>query len=279
MLLKQPCDDPSVNLALEVFLRAIRDELGESLLSVVLYGSILFDDLAPGYGDLDFLAVVTDDVEEPTCRRLDELRAVLRNGRYGIHCHMLEGAFLPVHMLGPDAQGKGLWWGTSGERLWERNNLGHFVLHTIRENGLVIWGEDVRSRIPQIRRSDMLGQLLAGCKATRDHATVTTFHCLDFLFTPARELLWLKEGKLSSKSEAADWGHRNAKGEWRRHLPRAKSVRLNPQDAERDSVQEWIAGLGPSILEATLELEHELKLAIEADDPTIARQRGSQASR
>ena len=270
MFLKQLCDDPIVNMALEVFLRAIREELGVSLLSVSLYGSILFDDLAPGYGDLDFLAVVAADMDEPTCRRLNELRAVLRDGRYGIHCHMLEGAFVPVHMLAPAAQGKGLWWGTSGERPWETNNLGHFVLHTIREHGLVIWGADVRSRIPPIRRSDMLGELLAGCKAARDHATPTSVHCLDFLFTPARELLWLKEGRLSSKSEAADWGHRNAKGEWRHHLPRAKSVRLNPQDAASDAVQEWIRGLGPSILEATLELEQELKLAMQAEDPTSA---------
>lgn len=268
MLLLRPLDDSEVNLALDLFLRMIRDELGESLLSVLLYGSVIFDDLAPGYGDLDFLAVVADGLGEPACRSLNELRRPLRSGHYGVHCQMIEGAFLPVDMLGPDGPGNGLWWGTSGERSWQKNQLGHFVLHTIRENGLVIWGEDVRSRIPQIRRGDILRQLLAGCEATRDHATLTSLQCLDFLFTPARELLWLKEGRLSSKSEAADWGYSNARGEWRRHLPRANFLRRNPVLANCRDVQEWIRGLGASILEASDELEDALKHALEEDSPT-----------
>jgi len=268
MLLSRPLDDSRVNLTLELFLRMMRDELGESLLSVLLYGSVLFDDLAPGYGDLDFLAVVAGDLDEETCRRLTDLRAPLRSGHYGVYCQMLEGAFLPVGMLAPDCPGKGLWWGTSGERAWERNQLGHFVLHTIREHGLVIWGEDVRPRIPRILRSDILNQLLAGCAATRDHAAPTSLQCLDFLFTPARELLWLKEGRLSSKSEAADWGYRNAIGAWRCHLPRAKLLRRNPLVAECRDVQEWIRGLEPSILEAIDELEDALKRALDGDDPT-----------
>jgi len=58
--------DPGLNLALESFLRLVRDVLGSRLFSVVLYGSVAFDDLAPGYGDLDFLAVVNDDLSKQT---------------------------------------------------------------------------------------------------------------------------------------------------------------------------------------------------------------------
>jgi hypothetical protein len=201
MTLSRTLDDPQVNLALELFLRMIRGELGDSLFSVLLYGSILFNDLAPGYGDLDFLAVVESDLGEPVWTRLNGLRLPLRSGIYGVHCQMIEGAFLPVGMLGPDSRGNGLWWGTSGERAWERNQLGEFVLHTIRERGLLIWGKDLRLEIPEIPRRDILRQLLVGCQATRDHAEPTSLQCLDFLFTPARELLWLKEGRLSSKGE------------------------------------------------------------------------------
>jgi hypothetical protein len=38
--------------------------LENRLVSVILYGSILFDDLAPGYGDLDFLAVLKGNLTE-----------------------------------------------------------------------------------------------------------------------------------------------------------------------------------------------------------------------
>ena len=46
---------------LATFLGMLEDFFGDRLVSVVLYGSVVFDDLAPGYGDLDFLAVVDDD--------------------------------------------------------------------------------------------------------------------------------------------------------------------------------------------------------------------------
>ena len=62
MLLGRTFDEPEANLALELFLREIRAILAERIVSVVLYGAIVFDDLAPGYGDLDFLAVVEGDV-------------------------------------------------------------------------------------------------------------------------------------------------------------------------------------------------------------------------
>jgi hypothetical protein len=273
MLLAHTFNEPEVNLALEVFLENVHGVLGDRLVSVLLYGSIVFEDLAPGYGDLDFLAVLDAQLTDDDCARLLDIRGPLRSGNYGVICQMIEGAFLPVKMLGPDCRGNGLWWGTSGEKSWERNELGHFVLHTIREHGLVIWGEDVRPRIPEIQRTDILNELLAGCQTTRNHVTPTSLQCLDFLFTAARELLWLKEGRLSSKSESADWGYRNATGEWRRHLPRAKLLRQNPLVANCRDVQEWIRGLGPSISEAIDELEDALKRTIEEDGPTTASSR------
>lgn len=259
MALNRSLGDPAVNLALELFLRMIRDELGDRLLTVLLYGSILFDDLAPGYGDLDFLVVIEGDLDESRCARLTALRAPLRSGTYGVHCQMIEGAFLPVSMLDPHHRGHGLWWGTSGERPWERNQLGPLVLYTIRKGGLTIWGRDLRGEIPEIRREEIIDQLLEGCRDCRRHAaSPASLQSLDFLFTPARELLWLKEGRLSSKSEAADWACQHARGEWRQHLPRARFLRRHPELADCREVQEWIRTLGSSMIEATDELEEEL---------------------
>ena len=75
--------DSRVAETLQLFVRMLRGFFGEQLVSVVLYGSIVFDDLAPGYGDLDFLAVVKDDLSEETCQGLMELRKTLRGGESG----------------------------------------------------------------------------------------------------------------------------------------------------------------------------------------------------
>lgn len=48
LILKHAFDSSEVNLALEVFLREAVDCLGDDLISVIIYGSLVFDDLAPG---------------------------------------------------------------------------------------------------------------------------------------------------------------------------------------------------------------------------------------
>ena len=106
-------DKPEVNLALELFLRDVHGVLQERLASVMLYGSVVFDDLAIGYGDLDFLAVVEGDLTEDDCSVLTEVRQPLRRGHYGVIGPMIEGPFLPRHMLNPALAGRALWWGTN----------------------------------------------------------------------------------------------------------------------------------------------------------------------
>jgi hypothetical protein len=262
MILSQTFPDPDVNIALELLLRVLREQLSNALISVLVYGSILFDDLAPGYGDVDFLAVIDSHLDDSSRQQLIQARRPLRSGLYGVYCQMLEGAFLPSCMLDPSVSGAGLWWGTSGERPLDANELGAFVLHTIRTQAITVFGNDVRNRIPAIKRRDILEQLLKGCKETRRRARPGSLRCLDWLFTPARELLWLAEDRLSSKSEAADWGYRNAKGAWREHLPMARMVRMSPELASYRDVKEWLASLGPPIRAAQDELEQGLSLAL-----------------
>ena len=156
MILVHTFSEPEVNLALELFLRDVHGVLNERLVSVILYGSIVFEDLAPGYGDLDFLAVVDGQLSDDDHARLLDIRGPLRSGDYGVICQMIEGAFLPESMLGPDCHGNGLWWGTSSERHWDTNELGNFVIHTIREHGLVVYGKDLRHTVPKIEMNQTL---------------------------------------------------------------------------------------------------------------------------
>lgn len=250
--------DADLTLALETFVRMVGDLMGDELVSVVLYGSICFDDLAPGYGDLDFIAVVADDLTDDQRRGLVDLRKQVRGAEASIYEHMLEGAFLPRAMLDPSVPGRALWWGTSGERDWGSNALGWLVLHVIRERGIVIWGEDVRKEVPYARRMDLLEDVRAACRSMREHGCGGTLHSVDWLLTAARLLLWLREGKLSSKTEAARWGALNAAGTWRELLPRASELRRRPELSGAPGATEWLAELSEPILQACSELEQAL---------------------
>ena len=243
---------------LESFVRDLREFFGDRLVSVVLYGSIVFNDLAPGYGDLDFLVVVDDDLSDEDRRGLVELRKPLRSAESSIYAKMLEGAFLPRKMLDPTVKGKAFWWGTSGERLHETNQLGPLVLHVIRERGLVIWGEDIRPEIPPPSRDEMVSEVRDFVEGMKSHGHGGGLHSIDWLLTAARLLLWLREGRLSSKTEAAEWGRLNAKGAWRECLPMAAEIRLNPALADSPETKAWLESLTGPIQEARAELEGEL---------------------
>jgi predicted nucleotidyltransferase len=245
---------------LDLFLKTILGLFKQRLVSVVLYGSIVFDDLAPGYGDLDFLAVVDGDITDSMARKLVEVRRPFRDRTYGVLAEMIEGAFLPRRMLDPANTAKAFWWGTHGEREWERNELGWFVLHTIRERGVVIYGEDIRPEIPTPSREALLEGVSEFCEGARKHGEGGNLHSVDWLLAAARMLLWLREGRLSSKSEAADWGYHHATGEWRKHLPRARATRLNPASGRSPESKSWLDSLDRPIKEAVEEVEHELLL-------------------
>ena len=232
--------------------------LGDQLVCVVLYGSIVFDDLAPEYGDLDFLAVVKNDLTKEQREDLVKLRKPLRSGEHGAIATMIEGAFLPRKMLDPSVPGRAFWWGTSGERPWDASKLGWLVLETIRRHGLVIWGEDLRDEIPPASGENLISDIRSFVKGLRDHGRGGGLHSVDWLLTAARELLFLREGRFSSKTEAAGWGFEHAKGEWRKCLPRAKKVRLNPSLAGTEEARRWLEGLTGPIQEAGTELEREV---------------------
>lgn len=101
----------------------------------------------------------------------------------------------------------------------------------------------------------------SGFLGGRERALGATLHSVDWLLTTARMLLWLREGRLSSKSEAAEWGVGHARGAWRELLPKAKELRLNPSLADSPKVKLWLDGLTRPIQDALDELEQELAKA------------------
>jgi hypothetical protein len=251
--------DPELTRALEALVHDAKASLPGGLVSVVLHGSAALGDLAPGYGDLDFLVVTKGELSKEECGRLVEERRRFRVGEYGLYGQMLEGVFLPRRLLDPNAQGLVAYWGTSGERVKTSNQLGWFSLHLMRLHGLVVWGEDIRGEVPEATPEALLSETWALREDIREHGLGGTLHSVDWLLMAARALRWLREGELSSKSGAADWALARARGEWRGTLPRAKQIRLSPALAESEETQTWLSCLTPTIQAAGDELEAELR--------------------
>ena len=255
LILKHLFDNSEVNLALEVFLREAVDVLGDDLVSVIVYGSLVFDDLAPGYGDLDFLAVVKDDIPESLFGRMSDLRKPLRSGHFGVIATMIEGEFIPRKSLGQPETGQSYYWGTSSDKPRVGSSVVGLVAEVVHELGVVVWGADVRSEVPRPTREQLIADLRHHAPGFRDYARGGGLHAVDGLLTVARMMVFLREGRLSSKSEAAEWAYINAKGAWKEHLPQARQVRLNPWMANLAEIRRWLNDLDAPTQQACDELE------------------------
>lgn len=262
MLLKAAFADCRTNDALAVFLRELRGLVGTKLLSFMLYGSLAHGDFSPGYGDLDFMTVVDGQIDAATCDALIALRKPFRAGCHGEVAAMLEGAFLPREMLCPDVVGAGLWWGTTGERPINRNHLGWLNLLDIRQSGIVIFGLDLRSEIPQPTRSQLLNDVRSACRDIREHGEGGYPHSSDWLLQSARFLAFLREERLFTKSEAAEWAAQHASGDWRKQLAACSRYRRDAAFRTAAGTQSWLESLSAPIREACDEVERALSKMI-----------------
>jgi hypothetical protein len=64
--------------------------------------------------------------------------------------------------------------------------LGWLALHAIRERGIVIWGEDIRHKIPVASRDALLGNVRMACQTMQQHGRGGSLHSVDWLLTAAR---------------------------------------------------------------------------------------------
>ena len=234
--------ETQLNDALLLFVTSLCEIADEQMIAVMLSGSILFDDLAPGYGDLDFLVVMKDEVTEHLVEQFALLRERLRSTQ-NIYLDMLEGDFITRRMLQPDQQDVILSWGSRGEHARIGQLPRGFAVHLLREKGQVLWGHDIRCEIPPVTFYELLADAEHLCRSMRRYGRGGTLHAIDWLFTVARLLYWITEGDIGSKTQAADWGTVHASGSWKYHLQRAKELRACPAQYAMPETRQWLGEL------------------------------------
>lgn len=236
------------------FVQDLQHILQENIVSVYIYGSVLYDDLCPGYGDLDFLAVVKQNLTNQEIEKLIKQRFCYKNEYTSPYFGMMEGAFLPQALLCRE-NGTGLWWGTKSEKLWKENQLDPFTMYTLRQQGLLIYGEPQHHLFPDLSREELVSFLHDFIICMRTYGKGGSLHSIDWLLLTAKFMCWYEDGDIISKSQAADWGLKHIKGPWKEQLPLAKELRKDPEKIKQAEYTSWINSLGPVILEASIEFE------------------------
>lgn len=250
--------DEKINQTLSLFISNIQQILGGNLIGVYLYGSALHNDLCPGYGDLDFLVILRNDLTTIEIEKLINQRMVYRTEYPDLYTHMLEGAFLPLHIL-QGGTGQALWWGTKNEKIWKENQLDTFTMYTIKKQGLLLFGDSQNHQIPEITKEEIKQFLIDFVSCMKEHGKGGSLHSIDWLLLTARFICWLSEGVIVSKSQAADWGIKHLQNGWKDHLLYSKELRKDITKLRLPEYSAWLNKLDSVIIEASNDLDKQLR--------------------
>ncbi|MEK4064789.1 MULTISPECIES: nucleotidyltransferase domain-containing protein [Paenibacillus] len=266
-MLIQSFEDETLERTLSIFVDDIRAILNRKLRSIYLYGSATHNDLSPGYGDLDFLVVIGEDLSQNEIELLNKQRSIYRSSLLrrsvdrqipNLYTDMLEGAFLTISMLSGE-KGSGLWWGTKRESVWTENQLDLFTLYTIKEQSILLYGKSHLDNVPSYSREEFISFFKEYAKSMRMFGKGNSLHSVDWLLLASKFIAWWQEGVILSKSQAADWGLLHLSGGWKENLKRCKKLRKDPSMVTCLEYSEWLSNLEPAIIEASHDLDRALE--------------------
>jgi hypothetical protein len=136
----------------------------------------------------------------------------------------------------------------------EVNHLGWFVHEVVRQVGVVVYGEDLKYDFPAPSDDALRREISDFVVNARQHYD-SPRAWIDGLFTAARMLVWLKEGRLSSKTGAAEWAAQKVNGSWKADMMWVRDLRLHPGALAQAANGAALERLRPALVAACDELE------------------------
>jgi predicted nucleotidyltransferase len=246
--------------ALKEFVAAADNLLGNKIVAAYCFGSAIYDDFHLGYSDLDFFIIVGAALSQGDFQAFHELRAGYKRGG-NPYLAVLEGEIVPYSAIKSGRQGSTIYWGTTKDRFNREYGLRGFSMCGLLDAGYLIQGRDIRGEIPYPSGEEMLAQVASMIETIRKHAAETDrdIHSADWLFLISQSLYWLKTGRTTGKTPAAQWVLANCRYPWQGLMEKAVELRLSPALARQPAWQLWLEQLGEGIQEACSYLEAELK--------------------
>ncbi len=238
MMQTKPTPYANVNALLERFLAELRTILGEKLIGLYLYGSIVTGDFDPTCSDIDLLATLTADIDEKEFAALDAMHQGLIQ-EYKEWEGRIEIAYLserglktfrtessPIGIMSPGEPfhiieaGKG----------WLMN------WYVVREKGITLYGPPPASIISPIAKEEYLQEVRQYALSWREwvrtdaHKRPSQAYAI---LTLCRAFYALKKGEITSKKQAATWAEHEFP-EWASLIRQALSWREAWRDENID---------------------------------------------
>ena len=246
-------DDPQPGLRQSI--RSMTDEIAAILSpcapSVYLYGSAALHDYRFGWSDIDILVLTEKQIPAEQARRLVRLRRELTEREPGNpYYRTFEGGMLSLPAFLTDAPDTVVYWGTTGERIAERYVFDSFCKQELLENGVLLYGEDVRDRIAPPTFGDLRTDVRRHFETIREHGSETgeSLYTFGWLLDISRCIYTLRTGKTVAKTKAAEWAMENGLCPDPAALETALRVRKKPELFGEDAaLRAYAAHLGSAV--------------------------------
>lgn len=247
---------------LHAFCHRLRFLLGEQLLSIHLYGSLVMDDFRPGWSDIDVLCFVASPLLPSQADGLLMLRKQLAEETGNPLFLCLEGAVVWKEAFSRGLPSPCVYWGTSGQRIRQDYALDAFSRFSLLHFGRCIYGQDMKPILPPVPFQELVDGIRYHLATIRTHARETneTLYSCGWMLDIARCLYTLRYQTIISKTEAGKWALQHSLCPDPLQMERTLALRQSPSDALKNpEIRRWLKSLGPSVQRFADVLEKELE--------------------
>jgi len=240
--------DSLIKQSLEEFVKKSDLLLKHSIISAYCFGSAVYNDFHMGYSDLDFFIIIDKAISVEDYKNFSIWRDELKEMQHP-HFSVLEGEIISINAIKNDIESNVIYWGTSKDKLNSKYSLSGFSLRGLINNGYLIYGKDLRNRLPYPSNEEMLTQVNSMIETIRKYALITNenIHSIDWLFLISQTIYWLKTLETTGKTNAANWIINNCDYSWNEVLQKAIIIRQSPKLAETEVNKVWLKNLGLNI--------------------------------
>lgn len=254
--------EPRLRLAINTMAVSIARILQVNDPSIYLYGSVTAEDFRPGWSDIDLLVLTGDPITPEQADTLVNLRqALAARDPATPHYHLFEGGMLDLGAFLTGEDTHVVYWGTTGQRIKTQHAFSAFDRASLLQTGQLLLGRDVRRHIEMPTYEDIRAGVAAHLATIREHGTGSRSRfAYGWLLDIARGMHALLNGRLTTKTDAAQWALDERLCPCPEELSMALTVRRQPELLQDPAVLDYAEGLTAAIQEFAALLEQALSI-------------------
>lgn len=257
--------EPRLRLAINTMAVSIQRILMDAQPSIYLYGSVTTEDYQHGWSDIDLLVLTQDGITGEQSDALLDLRQLLAARDPDTpYYRLFEGGMLDLGSFLTGEDTRVVYWGTTGERVKGTHSFSAFDRASLLQNGQLLLGRDMRRHIEMPDYDEITTAVADHLASIREHGKGSrSIYAYGWLLDIARCLYTLVNGRLTTKTAAAQWALDEHLCPCPAELSMALTVRRQPDLIRDESVLDYAEGLTEAIqsfaalLEQALGMHHE----------------------